>query len=452
MINFTAINEKDTVVNGANTKKVLFKITAKTKKKAAKKRIPLNISLVIDVSGSMNDSVGQKALMNNVDYSAIDFLKSLDPQNGVNKNGSIFSPRGNEDIKTKLSQVKEAAIKCLDLMQDGDYLSVVVFNNYASIAQEAVKINQKSINDIRQKIINIHASGGTNLHDGWLKGGLEVAKNLSTKYINRVLILTDGETNQGIQSVDEIAKHVAGLSQKGIATSTFGVGDHYNEDLLEKIASVSGGNFYYIEDETKALSILMEEFSCLNNIVADSATLEFEANNGAKISCINELDYANNKYVVGNLINGREVLVLMEYSFNNQGKIGEKYELGKMKLEFVNEKGKKEVIELTLDYLTVSESNYEKTKINAEVDTQYAILDIAKKQKNAKEAFKKGQRDYGMNILRDTITAAQLYASDARVSGEINQMNTMMQDSDMSNERMSKVLSSMSYSTRASKK
>ena len=305
MINFININDVNVVKNGMQNKKVLFKIKGEKVQTNMIKRMPLNISLAIDVSSSMNNSVGLKNTEES-SSSATGFLNNL----------RGYIPFAEGSGKTKMSQVKEAALQCIDLLEVGDYVSIVTFNYRANLIQESIQITEINKDYIKSKIKSISANGGTNLHEGWLQSGLEVAKHLSAKNINRILVLTDGETNQGIQDPKEIANAVEGLAKRGISTSTFGVGDQYNEDLLEKMATVSGGNSYYIEDETTAIKILMEEFNCLNNIVADNATLEFVSEN-ATATCINELDYANKKYMIGNLIGGREVTALFEFNIDN---------------------------------------------------------------------------------------------------------------------------------------
>ena len=444
MINFTNINDVSMVKIGEQNKKVLFKIKGDKIQNKNEIRMPLNISLSIDVSGSMNDSIGSAKIDNPNLNDANIFL------NGLKKEPRVWS----NFFKTKLYQVKEAAIKCVDLLEDGDFISIVTFSNTATLIQEAVQINSKNREQIKSKINSVKASGGTNLHEGWLQSGMEVAKNLSSKNINRILVLTDGETNQGIVDSREITSSIEGLAKRGISTSTFGVGDHYNEDLLEKMATVSGGNSYYIEDEYKVQSILLEEFNCLNNVVADNATLEFiPKNKEFKFNCLNELDYVNKKYIIGNLIGGREITILFDYQFNNNSNVGEKFNLGEMKLSFINKFGKTESKVIELSYIVVTEETLNQEKINEEVNIQNTILDIAKQQKLAKEEMKLGNRDLACNILNKSIANAQIYADDVRVRGEINQLNIFMAESqNYSDVKMSKILSSMSYNTRTSKK
>ncbi len=444
MINFNNINDINSVKKGKQNKKVLFKLNAAKQKSILENRMPLNVSLAIDVSGSMNEAVnggGNEPIFTQNNH-PIDFLKNI---------GGRFND--NYGRNTKLSQVKDAALKCLDLLEDGDYISIVTFDNYARVIQEAVMVNSHSKEKIKNKILSINANGGTNLHDGWLKSGIEVAKNVSTKMINRILVLTDGETNQGIVSADEISKHVEGLSQRGISTSTFGVGDHYNENLLEKMATVSGGNAYYIEDGHKALKILMEEFSCLNNIVGNSASLEFISKKKVKVTCVNEIEKVSDKYVVGNIIGGREISAMFSFEFENKTKIGEKFDLGEMKLSFVNKEGIEETKIISLSYITATDEVFSNEKVSEEISIQETILEIAQKQKEAREEILKGNRSGAYSILSGSMASAQAFSFDERVAGEIGQLNSLMSAGETySDGKMSKMLSSMSYSTRNSKK
>jgi len=68
-------------------------------------------------------------------------------------------------------------------------------------------------------------SGGcTALFDGWRAGATEVAEHLDPVAMNRVLLLFDGQANEG-------------HARRGISTSAFGLGDDFDEDLMGAMAS-----------------------------------------------------------------------------------------------------------------------------------------------------------------------------------------------------------------------
>jgi len=87
--------------------------------------------------------------------------------------------------------------------------------------------------------------GSTNLAEGWLRGAEQVASHLAAEGVNRVLLLTDGLANVGITDPAQLAAHAAQLRKRGVATSTIGVGEDFDESLLQALADAGGGHFYF---------------------------------------------------------------------------------------------------------------------------------------------------------------------------------------------------------------
>ncbi|MEJ7695557.1 MAG: hypothetical protein WKF78_02630 [Candidatus Limnocylindrales bacterium] len=81
------------------------------------------------------------------------------------------------------------------------------------------------------------ARGSTNLSAGWLRGCEQVAERLTQEGVDRVLLLTDGLANVGITDAAELANHAGELRARGVTTTTFGVGNDFDEALL----AVDGG-------------------------------------------------------------------------------------------------------------------------------------------------------------------------------------------------------------------
>jgi Ca-activated chloride channel family protein len=151
------------------------------------KHLPLNISVVIDRSGSMSGD--------------------------------------------KIRNAKQAAKFIVDQLNPDDYFSVVMYDQTVDVVHEASKVENKQA--IKLKIDRIVDRGSTNLMGGAMKGYEQVRKNYRSGYINRVLLLSDGLANEGITDAKQIERIVRKKSMdEGISISTFGVGNDYNEDLM----------------------------------------------------------------------------------------------------------------------------------------------------------------------------------------------------------------------------
>lgn len=206
------------------------------------KRRPLNLSLVIDHSGSMAGD--------------------------------------------KLDYTRQAAQFLVQNLSMRDVLSIVIYNNRVETLVAPAPVQHKDA--ITQRIDEIKASGTTNLSGGWLEAANHVALNQSDDYLNRVILMTDGLANRGIIEPDRLVSLGKQKFETGISTTTMGLGDDFNEDLLIAIANASGGAFYFIESPEVAPTIFQEELRGLLSVVGQNLVISLEP--GEYVSGISQLN------------------------------------------------------------------------------------------------------------------------------------------------------------------
>jgi len=160
-------------------------------------QMPLNFSLVLDHSGSMSGA--------------------------------------------KLTNLKEAAKLAVDRMGPQDMLSIVVFDDKVKIIAPSQPVADPT--SLKQQIDGIRDGGGTEMSRGMRKGLEELQKGAGPNRVSRMLLLTDGET---FGDEDACRRLAADAGAQSIAIAALGLGEEWNEELLDNIAETSGGSSDFI--------------------------------------------------------------------------------------------------------------------------------------------------------------------------------------------------------------
>ncbi|MBE9143823.1 VWA domain-containing protein [Planktothrix mougeotii LEGE 06226] len=165
----------------------------------------------------------------------------------------------------------QAAQKLVESLTDQDIVSVVIYDDNADLILPPQQVKNPS--EICKILGKIKAGGCTNLSGGWLLGCEQVKSCLNREYLNRVLLLTDGQANEGITDPQILTKTAYKQSEQGIITTTLGFGTYFNEDLLMGMAKAAGGNFYFIQSPDEATDVFRIELESLTSVVGQNLTV-----------------------------------------------------------------------------------------------------------------------------------------------------------------------------------
>ncbi len=232
ILQFSAHLDNAYFFRGSNKREVFLYATLKAgKAPTTQERVPLNISLVVDRSGSMQGD--------------------------------------------KLNYVKKAVDFVIDNLNASDYLSIVQYDNEVDVVSASATVTHKA--NLHQKVKTIEARGMTNLSGGMLEGYTQVKNTQQSGFVNRTLLLSDGLANQGItdpQRLQQIAQKK--FREQGIALSTFGVGADFNESLMTQLSEFGGANYYFIDKPDKIPQIFAQELEGLLSVVAQNTKLTLQ--------------------------------------------------------------------------------------------------------------------------------------------------------------------------------
>jgi Ca-activated chloride channel family protein len=200
---------------------------------AEKERSPVNLAIVIDRSGSMSGE--------------------------------------------KLEHAREAAVMVIQRLAPQDIVSVVAYDSQVTTLVPATRVSDRG--SIIQAIRSLTAGSNTALFAGVSKGAKEVRKFLDRRYVNRIILLSDGLANEGPSSPEELGDLGASLGREGISVTTFGLGLGYNEDLMMKLARYSDGNHAFIEKPADLARVFNLELGDVMSVVAQEVKIEINCRN-----------------------------------------------------------------------------------------------------------------------------------------------------------------------------
>jgi Ca-activated chloride channel family protein len=189
-------------------------------------RPPLNLSLVIDTSGSMQGA--------------------------------------------PIEYVREGLYRMLDELAPTDHISFITFGDAAIVRTEFIAGNDPAL---VQAIDSLAAGGSTNIYDGLRHGFELVAAHADPATQNRVILLSDGVATAGITNDAKIIDMADGYTAMGLGLTTIGVGTDFDVELMRTLSEQGSGAFYFLEDPSAVQEVFVEEVTSFLVPLAEDVTL-----------------------------------------------------------------------------------------------------------------------------------------------------------------------------------
>ncbi len=184
----------------------------------------------------------------------------------------------------KIEKARQAAAMAVDKLGDDDFFSLVTYDNETNLLIAPQRVgNRDNREELKARIHRIRPGGSTALHAGVVLGARQVRDKFEKERVNRVILLSDGIANVGPSSTSDLARLGRELRGDGIAVSTVGLGDDYNEDLMTALAEASNANYYYVKDAEKLPSVFAQELGTARSLLARSIVIRIEAPEGVRL-------------------------------------------------------------------------------------------------------------------------------------------------------------------------
>jgi Ca-activated chloride channel family protein len=288
-----------------------------------------------------------------------------------------------------LEEAKKSAIMMVEQMNSADRISIVTYHSRAELIVPSTLCNEKQ--SIISKIKQIREGGMTALHDGWLMGAEEVARYKSDTSLNRVLLLSDGNANEGLSDLASIKSQCAQLADASVTTSTYGLGHHFNEQLMIGMAQSGLGQGYYGETSEDLADPFREEFELLLNTVASKLHLEAFCPSFVNMELLNNFRTTRRGWSMPDIAEGGEGWALFRLEVKELGFAHDPVEVLRCIISFTDREGVRHTtdpVKLVLEPL--SPNAFEAIPEDTKVKSRASELIVAAYQEEAHAAARRG--------------------------------------------------------------
>ncbi len=208
---------------------------------------PLNVSLVLDRSGSMRGRPFQNMLL--------------------------------------------AAEAFVGRLRDGDRLSVVVFSDGVFEPVAPVVIDASSRQASVAAIRALGHGGMTHLSAGLLAGLFDVWSHIDGWQVNHVVLLSDGQPNRGITDRTQLASLAASAAERGVGITSVGFGPEHDELLMQAIADAGGGSYHYVATADDIPAVFQREAADMLGVAARDTVVQVAPPPGYSVEDVLGQDY-----------------------------------------------------------------------------------------------------------------------------------------------------------------
>ncbi len=332
----------------------------------------------------------------------------------------------------KIRQARRAAKMLVSRLGDRDQIAIVTYSSDYAVDLPLTRLEGRR-NHINRVIDEILDGGGTNLSGG-LQAGLKALRPSQPDVARRLILLSDGNANQGITDPTAIGDIAARARRSGVTITTLGVGVDFNEDLMTLVAQSGGGGYYYARSGAAIADAFEKELDGLKALTARQVELSIELPPGVRISEVfgyrTEVSGGRIIVPVGDMASGEKRRVILTLAVESMA---------------ANTQTPFSVIvrhrspsgfqphEASAQLVAISTKDAAKVVLGASRDVEEVLANAraARARQEAATSFSRGQRERAVRALKDTIAHARKVNADLRspkLRGQVVEMQKTLND------------------------
>jgi Ca-activated chloride channel family protein len=234
----TARLDRTSVLEGGDGL-VRMELRLKAARRALAQRVPTDLVVVLDRSGSMQGS--------------------------------------------KLRDAKQAVIQLMESLGGEDRFALVSYAAGANLTVPMAAADPAARAHWHGLVREIRAAGGTDMSSGLDLAMAALEGRAREGRAGRLILISDGHANQGDSSLEGLSRRASQASRQEVVLTTVGVGADFNQTLMTALADAGTGNYYYLSSGRGLARVFADEFQLTRSTVAGGLTVELEPADGVQV-------------------------------------------------------------------------------------------------------------------------------------------------------------------------
>ncbi|MCK8501515.1 vWA domain-containing protein [Myxococcus fulvus] len=346
----------------------------------AARRVPVNLALVVDRSGSMS---GQK-----------------------------------------LADARSAAVELVRRLTAEDRLALIHYGTDVKVLPSR-PVTEPVRQELLSAIANIRDDGSTNISGGLTEAAVALRPHLREYRVSRAILLSDGQPTTGIVTEPELFHLTRQLRDEGITVSALGVGEDYQASLMRGMAEQGGGFSGFIEDSARLAEVFSRELDQATSTVARQVELRLElppvARDAQVLGLPSTREGTTLKVPLYDLAGEQSVRVVVKLTLDTQATSGA-LTLLEASVHYMDvPRDTRAQTKLALSAVVTQDASLVRANLDREVRV-HAVRALGTQQMRAAAAeMKRGNRGAAMGLLGN---ARKLFGSSAdALSGELAELD-----------------------------
>lgn len=232
---------------------------------------------------------------------------------------------GSMQARNKMGMVKDTLRMLTKELEDGDTVALVTYAGATKVVLAPTPISQRD--RIIGALDGLTAGGSTAMGAGIELAYAQAEATYRPGSVNRVIVASDGDANVGITSHGQLSAFIGKKAKKGITLTTLGFGNgNYKDTMMERLANDGDGNYYYIDSMQESRRIFVDQLSSTLEVIAKDVKIQVDWNPDSVLAYrligyenrdIADRDFRNDAVDAGEIGAGHQVTALYEVALKD---------------------------------------------------------------------------------------------------------------------------------------